>query len=102
MVTFPEQISDTHGGISFILHTSAVADPGINKRGAPISQKNYTHQSWHLYALEGPGGMLPREILKINASNDSFWPKYGRFIVFGTLIGGGGRPLDPPLMRECR
>ena len=50
----------------------SVADPGIDKRGAPLFAKIYTHHSWHSYdsyALEGSGGMLPRKILKSKASN---------------------------------
>ena len=63
--------------------------------GAPIFVRIYTHHSWHLYVLEGSGGMLLRKNLKSQDSNDAFEtiyrPKYGRFFVFGTLNGGGGR-----------
>ena len=52
----------------------SVADPGIDRRGggAPIFAIIYTHLSWHLYIPEGSGGMLPRKILKSEASNDTF------------------------------
>ena len=46
-------------------------------------------------------GMLPRQILKSKASNNTFWsifwPKSGRFFNFKTLNGGGGAQLHPPL-----
>ena len=49
----------------------SVADPGIDRRGGggtPINEIISTHVSWHSYALEGPRGMLPRTILKSEAS----------------------------------
>ena len=68
--------------------------------GGTDFSKNYTHRSWHLsclYPLEGSGGMLPREIVKIRASNDSFYTifrlKYDRIL---DPERGGGATAAPP------
>ena len=62
--------------------------------GGTDFSKNYTHRGWHLYPLEGSGGMLPREIVKIRASI---------LFVLGTLNGGGGGGdgCAPLWIRHC-
>ena len=70
---------------------------GGEGRGSPIFL-NYTHQSWHLYAVVWTGKHAPREILKLKASNDSFYnifrTNYVRFFVFETQ-DGEGTPAAP-------
>ena len=89
------------GGLNY-----PVGDPvGGGDNIAPIFARIYTHHSWHLYALEGSVGMIPRKILKSKASNAAF-PYSGRnmfffFCFWNPELGGTRRlrpPLDPPLL----
>ena len=70
-----------------------IFEPCVQKR-AIFLPRIYTHHSWHSYALEGSGGILPRKIVKSRSLNDAFYtifrPKYGSFFVFVTLEGGWG------------